>query len=142
MKKTKLFVEHQYDFDLLGLVAPVKDYKMAWLINKSLGTKLVKTDDFVLELLNQSTLKISKYFQEKEHGFVQLLKNRSYSDGSNPLYLIPELKVMDYFLLLQDYTFEMDLNRYIDDLSKNQIVQSVVRLDINKLKSKDNLLTY
>ncbi|WP_194974043.1 IPExxxVDY family protein [Aquiflexum lacus] len=142
MKKTKLFVEHQYDFDLLGLMAPVKDHKMAWWINKSLGTKLVKTDDFVLELMNQSTLKISKYFQEKEHGFVQLLKNRSYSEGSNSLYLVPELKIMDYFLLLQDYTFEMDLNRYIDNLSDSQFVQNVVKLDIYKLKSKDNLLTY
>ncbi|WP_373494882.1 IPExxxVDY family protein [Aquiflexum sp.] len=142
MKKSKLLVEHQYDFDLLGLVAPVKDYKMAWLINHSLGTKLVKTEDFELDLLNQATLKISKYIQKKEHGFVQLLKNRSYAEGSNSLYLIPELKMMDYFLLLQDYTFEMDLNHYIDNLSRNQFVQSVVKLDIYKLKSKDNLLTY
>lgn len=142
MKKTKLFVEHQYDFDLLGLVATVKDYKMAWLINNSLGTKLVKTEDFELDLMNQATLKISKYFQEKEHGFIQLLKNRSYAEGSNSHYLIPELKVMDYFLLLQDYTFEMDLNYYIENLSKNQFIQSVVKLDISKLKSKDNLLTY
>jgi hypothetical protein len=142
MKKIKLFVEHQYDFDLLGLVAPVKDYKMAWLINNSLGTKLVKTDDFELDLMNQATLKISKYFQEKEHGFIQLLKNRSFAEGSNSLYLVPELKVMDYFLLVQDYTFEMDLNHYIENLSRNQFIQSVVKLDISKLKSKDNLLTY
>jgi hypothetical protein len=142
MKKIKLLVEHQYDFDLLGLVAPVKDYKMAWLINNSLGTKLVKTEDFELDLMNQATLKISKYFQEKEHGFVQLLKNRSHGEGSNSFYLVPELKVMDYFLLLQDYTFEMDLNHYIENLSGNQFIQTVVKLDISKLKSKDNLLTY
>jgi hypothetical protein len=142
MKKIKLLVEHQYDFDLLGLVAPIKDYKMAWLINNSLGTKLVKTDDFELDLTNQATLKISKYFQEKEHGFVQLLKNRSHGEGSNSFYLVPELKMMDYFLLLQDYTFEMDLNHYIENLSQNQFIQTVVRLDISKLKSKDNLLTY
>lgn len=142
MKKIKLLVEHQYDFDLLGLVAPVKDYKMAWLINNSLGTRLVKTDDFELDLMNQATLKISKYFQEKEHGFIQLLKNRSQGEGSNSFYLVPELKVMDYFLLLQDYTFEMDLNHYIENLSGNQFIQTVVKLDISKLKSKDNLLTY
>lgn len=142
MKKIKLLVEHQYDFDLLGLVAPVKDYKMAWLINNSLGTKLVKSDDFELDLMNQATLKISKYFQEKEHGFVQLLRNRSHGEGSNSFYLVPELKVMDYFLLLQDYTFEMDLNHYIENLLGNHFIQTVVRLDISKLKSKDNLLTY
>ena len=115
---------------------------MAWLINNSLDIKLVKTEDYELDLMNQATLKISKFFQEKEHGFVQLLKNRSYAEGSNSLYLIPELKVMDYFLLLQDYTFEMDLNYYIENLSKNQFIQSVVKLDISKIKSKDNLLTY
>ena len=33
MKKSKLLFETTFDFDLLGLVAPLKDYKLAWLIN-------------------------------------------------------------------------------------------------------------
>lgn len=142
MKKIKLFIEHQYDFELLGIVAPVKEYKMAWLVNHSLNSRLVKSDDFELDLLGQAPLIISNFVEEREYGFVQLLKNKSNSEGENSLYLIPELRMMDYFLLVQDQTLEIDLNDYIEKLSENSFVQNVVKLNISKLKSKDNLLTY
>ncbi|WP_291782218.1 IPExxxVDY family protein [Cecembia sp.] len=142
MKKTKLFVEHQYDFELLGLVSPVKDYKMAWVINHSLGLRLVRTDDFEPEFINQSQLKISQYMEQKEHGYIQLLQNRSFKENAQTRYLIPELRVVDYFLLLQDLTFQLDLNMYIERLSEVRYIQNIVKLDVSKLKSKENLLTY
>jgi len=142
MKKSTLQVTHQYEFELIGLVAPLKDYKMAWLINNILEIKLVKAADFKMEFLNQPDLIISQYILKKEHGFIQLLRNRSYSNNGLVRHLIPELKFVDYFLVLQDYTFEMDINSYIDNLSANSLIQNVVKLDISKLKSKENLLTY
>ncbi|ERM83902.1 hypothetical protein P872_01185 [Rhodonellum psychrophilum GCM71 = DSM 17998] len=142
MKKTKLFVEPEFDFELLGFVAPLKDYKMAWVINDSLGINLVKAKDYELEFTNQPQLKISQFILEKEHGFIQLLKNRSYSDGGNALFLIPELKIMDYFLLLQDLTSQLNINAYIEQLSTSLFIQNVVKLDLSKIKSKENLLTY
>lgn len=142
MKKSTLQVTHQYEFDLLGLVAPVKDYKMAWLINNSLGIRLVKAKDFRMEFVHQPDLLISQFMLKKEHGYIQLLKNRSHSNAGLVRYLIPELKIMDYFLLLQDYTLEMNINSYIDSLSGTRFIQNVVKLDISKLKSKENLLTY
>ncbi|WP_370539754.1 IPExxxVDY family protein [Algoriphagus sp. Y33] len=51
MKKAKLLIEHTYDFELLGLVSPVKDYKMAWLINRELDLNLIKYDDLLLEFM-------------------------------------------------------------------------------------------
>ena len=142
MKKNTLQITHQYEFDLLGLVAPLKDYKMAWIINKSLGFGLTKVADFELDFVSQPGLIISQYLQKKEHGYIQLLKNRSYSESGLVRYLIPELKFVDYFLIMQDFTYEMNLNSYIEDLSANNLIQNVVKLDISKLKSKENLLTY
>jgi hypothetical protein len=142
MKKSTLQITHHYDFDLLGLVAPLKDYKMAWLINRSMGINLVKVTDVRMEFLKQPVLFVSQYMLKKEHGFIQLLRNRSYSDSGFTGYLIPELKTMDYFLILQDYTLETNINSYIENLSASNLVQNVVKLDISKLKSKENLLTY
>ncbi|PRY87431.1 IPExxxVDY family protein [Mongoliibacter ruber] len=142
MKKIKLVVEHHYDFELLGLVAPHKDYKMAWLLNKYMDMKLVKSDDFVLDFIGSPKMEISRYMEDKEHGFVQLLKNKSLSPLSNGAYLVPELKIMDYFLLLQDQTFQLDIIAYIERLSQIKLIQNVVKLDISKIKSKENLLTY
>lgn len=142
MKKSTLQVTHQYEFDLLGLIAPLKDYKMAWLINQSLGINLVKAADFRMEFLKQPDLILSQYILKKEHGYIQLLRNRSYSDSGLVGYLVPELKYVDYFLILQDYTLEMNINAYIENLSAVNLIQNVVKLDITKLKSKENLLTY
>jgi len=142
MKKNKLQVVHEYDFDLIGLVAPLKDYKMAWAINHSLGLGLVRTNDFLLEFISQPQLVISQFLLEKDHGFIQLLKNRSYSHSPQALYLVPELRTIDYFLLVQDHTCEININSYIEELSRNPLVQNVVKLDVSKLKSKENLLTY
>lgn len=142
MKKSKLLFETTFDFDLLGLVAPLKDYKLAWLINATLGIRLKKTEDYHLEFLNQPDLIISQFMLKKEHGFIQLLKNKSYPVGGRSSYLIPELQSMDYFLLCQDFTDEVDLNTYIDGLSNARGIHSIVKIDTNKLKSKENLLTY
>jgi hypothetical protein len=142
MKKSTLQITPQYEFDLLGLVAPLKDYKMAWLINRVMGINLVKVDDVRMEFLKQPDLLISQYVLKKEHGFIQLLRNRSYSNAGLVGYLIPELKYVDYFLILQDYTLETNINSYIENLSASNLVQNVVKLDVSKLKSKENLLTY
>lgn len=142
MKKTRLFVEHHYEFEVLGFVAPIKDYKMAWAINRALQTHLARTDDYQLEFTDGSRLSISQFKLDLPHGFLQLLRNKSNLDSQSALYLIPELKFFDYFLLVQDMTGDMDINDYIGRLSENPHIQNVVKLEIDKIKSKENLLTY
>ncbi|WP_075350856.1 IPExxxVDY family protein [Algoriphagus marinus] len=142
MKKSKLIVEHAYDFDLLGLVSPVKDYKAAWLINRELELNLVKVEDLELDFYNGPSLKISQYFLSLPHGFVQLLKNKALNSTNQISYLIPELRSMDYFLLVQDETFQISINTFAEKLALNPLVQNVMKLDVSKLKSKENLLTY
>ena len=142
MKKAKLQIEHTYDFELLGLVSPVKDYKMAWLINRDLDLNLVKFEDLELEFMTLPSLKISQYFLSLPHGFVQLLKNKALNSTNQVSYLIPELKTMDYFLLVQDETFQISINTFATQLAKNRYIQNVMKLDVTKLKSKEHLLTY
>ncbi|RAI87932.1 IPExxxVDY family protein [Algoriphagus yeomjeoni] len=142
MKKAKLLIEHTYDFELLGLVSPVKDYKMAWLINRDLDLNLIKSEDLLLEFMTLPSLKISQYFLSLPHGFVQLLKNKALNSTNQVSYLIPELKSMDYFLLVQDETFQISINTFANQLAENRYIQNVMKLDVSKLKSKENLLTY
>ncbi len=142
MKKAKLFIEPTFDFELLGLVSPVKDYKMAWLINREMDLNLAKAKDLELEFISNARMEISQYFLSLPHGFIQLLKNKALNSSQQLAYLIPELKTMDYFLLVQDETEQTSIHTFVDHLSKNPHIQSVVRIDISKLKSKENLLTY
>jgi hypothetical protein len=142
MKKAKLIIEPTFDFELIGLVSPVKDYKMAWLINRELHLNLTKAEDIKLDFVSMPTLEISQYFLALPYGFIQLLKNKSLNTSQQLSYLIPELRNMDYFLLLQDETEQTNIATFVEALSKNNLIQSVVRLDVSKIKSKENLLTY
>lgn len=142
MKKAKLQIEPAFDFELLGIVSPIREYRMAWLVNQELDLNLVKADDLELEFLNAEKLEIAQYFLSLPHGFIQLLKNKAINSTQQLAYLIPELKNLDYFLLVQDETEELDLINFMKKLSQNPLVQSIVRIDISKLKSKENLLTY
>lgn len=142
MKKAKLQIEPAFDFELLGIVSPIREYRMAWLVNQELDLNLVKADDLELEFLNAEKLEIAQYFLSLPHGFIQLLKNKAINSTQQLAYLIPELKNLDYFILVQDETEELDLINFVKKLSQNPLVQSIVRIDISKLKSKENLLTY
>ena len=142
MKKAKLQIEPAFDFELLGIVSPIREYRMAWLVNQELELNLVKVDDLELEFLNSEKLEIAQYFLSLPHGFIQLLKNKALNSAQQLAYLVPELKNLDYFLLVQDETEQLDLSNFMEKLSRNPLVQSIVRIDISKLKSKENLLTY
>jgi hypothetical protein len=142
MKKAKLQIEPTFDFELLGIVSPIREYRMAWLVNQELELNLVKVDDLELEFLNSEKLEIAQYFLSLPHGFIQLLKNKALNSAQQLAYLVPELKNLDYFLLVQDETEQLDLSNFMEKLSRNPLVQSIVRIDISKLKSKENLLTY
>jgi hypothetical protein len=142
MKKAKLQIEPTFDFELLGIVSPIREYRMAWLVNQDLELNLVKVDDLELEFLNSEKLEIAQYFLSLPHGFIQLLKNKALNSAQQLAYLVPELKNLDYFLLVQDETEQLDLSNFMEKLSRNPLVQSIVRIDISKLKSKENLLTY
>jgi hypothetical protein len=142
MKKAKLQIEPAFDFELLGIVSPIREYRMAWLVNQELDLNLVKADDLELEFLNAEKLEIAQYFLSLPHGFIQLLKNKALNSAQQLAYLVPELKNLDYFLLVQDETEQLDLSNFMEKLSQNSLVQSIVRIDISKLKSKENLLTY
>ena len=142
MKKAKLVIEHTFDFELLGLVSPLKDYKLAWLINKTLDLNLVRKKDLELEFISSMKLEISNYFLKMPFGFIQLLKNKALNSTQQLAYLIPELKSMDYFLIIQDQTQQINSQTFVTHLSENPLIQSVIKIDVSKLKSKENLLTY
>lgn len=142
MKKAKLVIEHNFDFELLGLVSSVKDYKMAWLINKLCDLNLVRVKDLELDFVSSPKLEISNYLLSLPHGFIQLLKNKALNSSLQLAYLIPELRYIDYFLLVQDETEQSNMSTFAQILSENSLIQSVMRIEVTKLKSKENLLTF
>jgi hypothetical protein len=55
-------------------------------------------------------------------------------------FLVPEMKKVDFFLLIQNYIDSEDLKRIIYGLNKIPEVLVAAEVDPKKLKSKENLI--
>jgi hypothetical protein len=141
MKKRKLETEIQFDFTLLGLITSMKEYTLAWHINKTLEVELVKEKDIEIEFVSKSNILISNYLHHSMHCYYRILRNKSINqfDDENA-YIVPELRRFDFLLLAKGYedTVTLDeLKKRIGSIPKVQFVQAFA---VDKLKSRENLI--
>jgi hypothetical protein len=52
MKRNKLIIDYEFDFELIGIISTAKGYKLAWEINQLLAIHLVKQPDMVVGFKN------------------------------------------------------------------------------------------
>ena len=139
--KKKLVVEYNFDFSLYGMITPVKEYKLAWLINQRTGIHLIKQEDIILEFISSEKLFVSNYLYTAEHSTIRLVKNRVFMDNLvSPSYLIPELNRFDYLLLVSGTPNDYTEHELVDIIKNISDIQYISQLDIEKIKSRDNLI--
>lgn len=141
MKITRLKVDFDYDFHMFGLIASVKDYKLAWHLNNELNLHLCRSEELQFEFLDKSKIYISNFIFEKEYSSFRLLKNRAIeSVSSSKPYLLPELKEYDYLVQVKDEAEEWDPDLIFTLLKSVPVVQYVIKIDLTNLRSKENLI--
>ena len=140
MRKQRLQVEFEFDFDVFGIVSALKDYKLAWNVNNDLHINLNKQKDITIQFVD-SELVISNYKYSTDNSELQLLRNKSYELlGGENQYLIPEMRRMDYFITLQG-----EINRWTNQEMQSKLkstvgIDFVMKMDIEKLKSRENFI--
>lgn len=138
MAKFLLEEEFEFDFSLLGISSHVKDYRLCWAVNKALDLDLVKLEDeIIIRQKNgedQSVFSIYYYLEKDNEIEFELICNR-HEHG----YLIPELKSADYFLKISEY-YDGNLDEIIQLLRKANLINMAFEIDVNTLRSKQNLL--
>ena len=78
MTKLILDIEYEYDFQLFGIVSSVRDYKLAWWLNKELRLDLKKADE--IDLFSDKKQKecwLSYYVFDTEMYDFTFIKNKS-----------------------------------------------------------------
>ena len=140
MRKSKLFIEYDYNFDLAGIISQAKDYKLAWSINQILNIHLVKGPDIELEYLDQENVLVSNFIYETENSILRILKNRSDQENETKPLLLPELSDFDFFIMSHDSGDAFDMKEILKSLKTLDIIQYVQLIDVSKLKSKENLI--
>lgn len=138
MKKNRLKVALDFDFELMGIVSQSPEYKLAWSINQQLNINLIRAKEARIEFVNYSDLLISYYIFETENSLLRLIKNKSHEGGA--IFLLPEAKQIDYLLQIYNHSGAFDCKNIFSTLAKNSEIQFITRIELEKLKSKENLI--
>jgi len=145
------FCEEEYS--LIGIHTALEDFKLAYLLNKSLGTSFYKSREN-LSFENQrkkASFSIFNYASVKYDFDWFLIANSSKRENqteSNELlltsetktYLIPEKKKVDFFLKFSGNIAYGLVSETVDKIKKIDQVITSYSIDKNTLKSKDFLI--
>ncbi|HXI00853.1 MAG TPA: IPExxxVDY family protein [Sphingobacteriaceae bacterium] len=138
MNKKILKSEPDLDFTLIAITAPLKDYRFCFKVNKQLNIEFYRVDELQLVFnSDEGAFYFSKYYyQDKQTGNEYFLLANKGSES----FLIPEMKTVDYFLLIYNFIDKEDLKGIIAGLNKINEVLVAAEVDPKKLKSKENLV--
>jgi hypothetical protein len=139
MKKSKLVIEYDYDFELLGLLSSARGYKLAWEINQALGIQLVKQPDLMVGFKNNEEKGFPFYSYETQLNRLKLFKNRPAEHENGKYFLIPEFPHYDFIILaaMEEQHWHQQLMRKIKTIKDVQMVSSI---PLAGLKSKSNFV--
>ncbi|MEO7211890.1 IPExxxVDY family protein [Mucilaginibacter sp.] len=138
LNRKNLKFEIDFDFILIALTTSLKDYRICYLINKSLNFNFAREEDLRLDIGpdgSEVLFSIYQYSWETTETDFIFIGNKG-SDG----YLVPEMREADYFILIKNYIDENDLEHLISALNKIPEVVAAVKIEPKKIKSRENLL--
>ena len=139
MKKSKLVIEYEFDFELVGLISSAKGYKLAWELNQALGIHLVKQPDLVVGFKNNEEKSFSFYDYQTQFNRLKMFKNRPADGDGGKYYLIPEFPHYDFIILadMEEHQSHKELMHSIKSIASIQLA-AIIPLD--GLKSKSNFI--
>ena len=141
MSKNRLTSDDYFDFDLLGIVSTVKEYKLVWHINQVTGFELIKQNDLSIEFSSNQRIHVSNFEYRTDFVHIQLLKNRLVARSSSSYqYLIDELKQFDYLLKYKDETEQTTIKDVLSLLKSSVVIEYAAVLSPETIKSRDNLI--
>ena len=138
MNKKILKFEIDLDFVLIAVTSSLKDYRVCYLINKHLKFNFVRQPDLQVDIYQNNDpvlFSIFHYYWETTETEFYFIANKG-SDGL----LIPEMREVDYFIMIKNYIDEDDLDNIITMLNRIPEIMAAVKIDPKKIKSRENLL--
>ena len=140
----KNYFDDIYDinYDLFGIVSNIKEYKLAWILNKIFFIDLVKIDDLIIKKHNRKVFQISNYFYQTDEFTIRLLKNKLIYkiDLNNEKFLIQKLSKFDYLFQIYNSSTSFNRKEIINKLNSESSIQFANFVNINLIKEKDLLL--
>ncbi|MFK7899589.1 MAG: IPExxxVDY family protein [Cyclobacteriaceae bacterium] len=137
----KLEVDYDFDFEVIGIVSSLKEYKLAYFINNTLNWSFFKDSDINIPF-KKGELLFSNYTYNTPNHVISLIKNKSISSKTiiNKPFLLPESKEFDYLLKIDGKSDEFDTSLIFDKIKEIPNIVLLKRKDIENLINKENLI--
>lgn len=136
-KKLSVDIDYFDGYQLVGIVSQLKDYTLAYHINKEVDIDLKKFNDFSLSDKSENLYNFSWYYfcNNQLVAKIFLIANKSKSSK-----LIPSKKEIDYFLLFKDFPDNIFATETVQLIRKIPNVMAVFTLDLNTIKDADLII--
>jgi len=151
VKKLSIQESEESDFFLAGIVSGANDYFLCWTLNQEFGLELEKTRTIEIEMggikareglfsdlpadellpENLSLHPVFEYQDEMMHRLYSLFCNHG-----TMTWMSPELKNMNYFLKVKGFIHPADMEAFLREMRKLDIISMAVKLDPKSLPSR------
>ncbi|MGC3948647.1 MAG: IPExxxVDY family protein [Chryseolinea sp.] len=139
MRKNKLIIEYEYDFNLIGIISTVKGYKLAWELNQALGIHLVKQPDLIVGFKNNVEKGFDYYNHQTQLNRLKVFKNRPAELEAGKYFLIPEFPHYDFIILAAMEEYDK-VQHLVLSLKSINSIQLAAIIPLEGLKSKSNFI--
>ncbi|PLX02394.1 MAG: IPExxxVDY family protein [Marinilabiliales bacterium] len=138
-KKLSVDIDYFDGYQFVGIVSQLKDYTLAYHINKEVEIDLKKFNNFSISDKSGNINDFSWYYFCNNHLIAKVFMVSNKSKSSK---LIPSKKEIDYFLLFKDFPDNTFANETVQLIRKIPNVMAVFSLDLNGIKDADLLIEY
>lgn len=124
---------------LLGIVAPVKDYRFSWQLNQILGFDFRINNDYEIQLTKKNRL---YFFSIYEYAVPSTsVTHYLYNNQFDGEYLLPEFKHLDFVWLIKgEYVSTEELKALMKSIKSLPGVQLVNEMTNEKIRNKQHLI--
>ena len=142
MKHNLFNNSYEVEYNLVGIVSNLKEYRLAWVLNNILYLDLLKANNLRIKKNKNNFCEVSNYFYKSDECNIRLIKNKIIRgvNFDNEQYLIKKLSKFDYLFQIYDYGGDFNLTHIINKLNSENSIQFANFVDMNFIKEKDLLL--
>ena len=135
MKKQLFQIDYFEGYHLLAIVSHLKDYRLAFFLNRETGSRFAKYEDLCVGDDDKDCYSLYRYHRKEDHITFYLISN-----ANKERKLIPSQKEIDYFLLIKDAVGNGIAGEMAGQIRNIKNIMAVFKLDMSAVKNMELLL--
>ncbi len=140
-KVLQLNFEKDFDFLIVGLLSAYRDFRLCFELNEAMKINFLRNKDVYVPAGKPGSSTRHSYFSctGRDHEKYHVISNR---DKEGTGYFIPEMKNIDYFLIVSEVAMSYDISKLIKLVRGIEIVSGAYDIQPSQMKSAEAFLLF